>query len=79
MKLTLKRTAVTGPVRVEDEIYFEDDAPMMVQYTMPEQVESFNLPPDTPDGFIRSVVSSNVEMRFPFIEVLCRQIFTPEE
>lgn len=83
MRLTIRRTTTTGPVKVEDEIYFEDDASVTVQYAMPdseeEQIESFNLPPDSPEGLIRSAISSNVETRFPLIEALCRQIFTPED
>lgn len=78
MKLTLRRTATTGPVKIEDEIHFEDDSPPMVLYRTPnnEKIDSFDLPPDTINGYI--VISTQVSISFPLIEKLCREIFNSE-
>lgn len=74
MKLTLRRTATTGPVKVEDEIYLEDDSPPMVQYRINGD---YDLPPGTPVESI-STISHVAIISFPLIEKLCHEIFGTE-
>jgi hypothetical protein len=66
---------------VRDEIHLEDDSPPMVQYSTidNQKIDSFDLPPDHLDGFIRPVISSVVTVSFPLVELLCRQIFSDSD
>lgn len=78
MKLTLKRTLTTGTDKIEDEIYLDDDNPILTQYDT-QHKEMIN-PADVP--FDRLVVHSSLQqlriVNFPFVEFLCRQIFSDQ-
>lgn len=80
MKLVLSRVTKTERSKIEDTISLEDDSPL-TQYIVPENetIDSYDLPPDRLDGFIRPVVSNNVEISFPLIEKLCQEIFSKEK
>lgn len=77
MKLTLKRTLTTGPVKIEDEIHLDDDNPILTQYdTQHKEMINSDAPID------RLVVHSSLQqlriVNFPFVEFLCRQIFSDQ-
>lgn len=78
MKLTLKRIVVAGNTRIEDEIHLDDDNPILTQYnTQNKEMINSDAPID------RLVVHSSLQqlriVNFPFVEFLCRQIFSDQQ